>query len=344
MAPNAHVVNVEETLRHAGLSKSLEGNLRGLAARIEWSDMADVRPPTFLKNPYLEFRQFIDSEFRSADAESDTKAIVRALGLRSQAIRESHSKLTRNALERAARRLPALNQRIDELRTKITPELGGSGTKQTLTAQVVDPGLREQLGETITLDFNAEDWTPGNFLGSDQSVLLRGEYLATGGGKEEAPLLVRFKEGKGTVIFTSFHNEKQNSKQEELLLRNLVFTTVTARAEEAVATTMLSGGFPPSGRNVQSHSMGQPSVTRAYQPKKPGPLRFALTFSGQGAAMKFTLMAPNGQTFEQETNGTMIVEATGAPLGEWRYTVTAVRVPYENFPYSVSVGESLARP
>ena len=33
------------------------------------------------------------------------------------------------------------------------------------------------------------------------------------------------------------------------------------------------------------------------------------------------------------------MEATGAPAGEWLYTVTAVKVPYANFAYSVSIGK-----
>ena len=35
-----------------------------------------------------------------------------------------------------------------------------------------------------------------------------------------------------------------------------------------------------------------------------------------------------------------MVEATGAPAGEWLYTVTAIHVPYENFAYSVSIGKA----
>ena len=343
-APMAKVVSVEETLQKAGLSPAITANLRGVVALIENNDLADVPLLNPFSDPRPKFRELLDGWFPVTEADID--AIVTALTNRAEVIRKSQASRTPKARAKAQLRLPALKNRLDELRLKLTFDAGGSGIKQTLTARVVDAGLREQLGETLDLNFNANDWVPANFLGSDLTVLLRGEYVETGGGKSEAPLLVRFKEGKGTIIFTSFHNESQNSKQEEMLLRYLVFTTVTAKAEEAVATTMLSGGFSPSGRSLQSHSSGQPSVTQSYRPKKPGPLRFALTFSGQGAAMKFTLTAPNGQPFEQETSGTLIVEASGSPPGEWHYTVTAVRVPYENFPYSVSVsvGEGTGSP
>ena len=103
---------------------------------------------------------------------------------------------------------------------------------------------------------------------------------------------------------------------------------------------MLSGGFSPAKRSLIAHSSGQPSVTRTYRSPRAGPLRFALSFASQGAVIKLTLVAPTGQVYEKEAHGTLIVEAVGAPAGQWQYTVTALRVPHENFPFSVSVGEA----
>ena len=71
---------------------------------------------------------------------------------------------------------------------------------------------------------------------------------------------------------------------------------------------------------------------------------FSLSFSGEGAHLKLTLVAPNHQVYEKETRGTLVVEASGAPAGDWQYTVTALQVPYENFPFSVSVGEGSSPP
>ena len=73
---------------------------------------------------------------------------------------------------------------------------------------------------------------------------------------------MKFKEGQGTVIFTSFHNEAQNSRQEEGLLKYLVFSAVTAKEQEVADKAMLSGGFSPAKRSLISHSSGQPSVTK----------------------------------------------------------------------------------
>ena len=72
---------------------------------------------------------------------------------------------------------------------------------------------------------------PGRFTGNDVQVLIRGTYKSVDAEQIEAPLLVKFRQGKGTVIFTSFHNEAQNSQQELQLLRYLVFSAVTAKEE-----------------------------------------------------------------------------------------------------------------
>ena len=43
------------------------------------------------------------------------------------------------------------------------------------------------------------------------TVYLKGRFRTTAGVTIDAPLLVKFPFGKGTVLFTSFHNEKQNN-------------------------------------------------------------------------------------------------------------------------------------
>jgi hypothetical protein len=188
------------------------------------------------------------------------------------------------------------------------------------------------------LNFNADQWEPALFKGNDVNVLLRGSYLSSEGVQSEAPLLVKFREGQGTVIFTSFHNEAQNSQQEDILLRYLVFTAVTAKAETLSDKTMLAGGFSPVKRSQINHVAGQPSATRIYQSDSADPLRFALSFTDEGARLRLTLVAPGGQKYSKEVDGTIVVQATGAPMGEWSYTVEMIKVPYENFPFSVSVG------
>ena len=63
---------------------------------------------------------------------------------------------------------------------------------------------------------------------------LRGNYRPkTGGERVTAPLLAKVPFGRGTIIFTSFHNEKVNSELETKLLKFLVFAAVTAKETAA---------------------------------------------------------------------------------------------------------------
>jgi hypothetical protein len=172
--------------------------------------------------------------------------------------------------------------------------------------------------------------------------MLRGEFQTVVNTRFEVPVLAKFREGQGTVIFTSFHNAKQNNEQEDTVLRYLVFTAVTAREEANTVEIMLKGGFSPAKKSRINHMAGNASITRTYVSPASAPLRFALTFTGADARLRLTLTAPNGQKYTNEVESTLVVEATGAPPGEWSYTVEAVKVPYENFPFGVSIGKGEA--
>ena len=194
----------------------------------------------------------------------------------------------------------------------------------------------------MDLNFDLPGWKPAHFLGPQVTVFLRGKYQTMDGNHVESPLLVEFPVGKGTVIFTSFHNEKQNNQKEEKLLRYRVFSARTAKENALVAKTMVSGGFSPAKKTLLSHSAGDPSITQSYRNAKPGRLQFALGLAGEGARLRFRIVSPDGQQYEKETRATLLVEVPDAPVGDWRYTVTALEVPYENFPFTVNVGEGAA--
>jgi hypothetical protein len=224
-------------------------------------------------------------------------------------------------------------------------QLEGEGKDGNVNAHVVDPGLRDVLKEdSIPLRFNLDRWKPAAFSSNRDNkvtVLLEGTYRKQeGGGNASAPLLVKFQHGKGTVIFTSFHNEKQNNDIETKLLKYLVFSLVTAKLEAQIAKTMIQGGFSPKKSNLLSASGDDPEVKQTYQCKKPGRLRFELGFENLGAKLRLTVVSPHGKKYEKEGVGTFAIEVADAPAGFWEYTVRALEVPYQNFPFRLIVGES----
>jgi hypothetical protein len=225
------------------------------------------------------------------------------------------------------------------LAKKITPP----GAEQDLTANVIDAGLREALGkDKIQLKFPSINWKPACFNRAKATVYMEGRYETASKIKTEAfaPLLVRFRCGKGTVIFTSFHNAAQNSELELKLLRYLVFTAVTSHVESKIRTTMVSGGFSlEETRPGVASPEENKKVTAIYKHRQAGPLRFALGFPNQGAELQLTLVSPDGSKVEQKGKATFTVEIGNAPAGDWQYTITALSVPFPNFPFTLTVGD-----
>lgn len=217
-----------------------------------------------------------------------------------------------------------------------------------VNARIVDSGLRKLLErDSIPLLFDKPAWLPAAFSprrsasGSDveMTVYLRGEYNAMNGARTESPLLVKIPIEKGSIIFTSFHNEHQNSEIETKLLKYLVFTTVTAREEARVKKTLVKGGFSPKERSLLSVSSQSPSVTQKYDCKKQGQLRFVLGFENQGAELKLSVVGPDGARQEKSATSTITLTFDDAAPGAWEYTITPIKVPYPDFPFTLTIGE-----
>lgn len=211
--------------------------------------------------------------------------------------------------------------------------------RQTVRARVVDSGLSEQIGQEIELKFDLPNWCPARFETSNETVYLEGQFRGTDGALQESPLLVKIPFEQGSILFTSFHNEKQNSEKEQQLLKYLVFATVTAKEEARVARTMLAGGFSPRKSSLLSASASDPQVTKTYRNAKSGRLRFVLGFENRGARLRLSVVGPDGKTHTEEGTSTLTIDVKDAGAGDWKYTVTALNVPYENFPFTMTVGE-----
>lgn len=218
-------------------------------------------------------------------------------------------------------------------------DLEAKGRAGTVNAKVLEAGLRDIIGATVSLEFNLSKWKPAAFRGPRVTTLIEGEYQPEIGLRRVGPLLVKFPFNKGTVIFTSFHNERQNSAIEMKLLRYLVFSAVTARVENLVNATMMKGGFSPQKSNLLSASSGNQEVKQTYQSKNGKRVRFTLGFENRGARLKLSVTGPDGKTTDQEGDATFYIEQPNTQ-GAWQYSVTAIRVPYQDFPFTLTVGES----
>ncbi len=221
----------------------------------------------------------------------------------------------------------------------IDEHVAGRGDVQTVKARVVDEGLRKQLGSEISLRFDKPAWRPAAFRRLKVATYLEGEYRLQSGGAGSGPLLASFAFGEGAVIFTSFHNEAQNSELEKLLLRYLVFATVTARDEENVRRVLVKGGFSPRQRNLLALAAEEEPAHDCYRHERTGPLQFVLGFANRGAQLKLTVTGPAGERVEKSSCETFSISVERATAGRWEYTVTPTKIPYRNFPFTLTIGE-----
>jgi hypothetical protein len=221
----------------------------------------------------------------------------------------------------------------------IDPAKRARGAVQTVRAEVVDQGLARRLGPAIELRFDKRAWYPAAFRSGEVTTYLRGGFTTLDGQATSGELLVKFPYENGNVVFTSFHNEAQNSATETELLRYLVFATVTAREEAHVRRTMVRGGFSPQERNLLSASSGGQPLSQEYQCRRPGPLRFVLSFEEQGAELRLAVAGPDGTRREQTGTKTFQIEVADARPGMWRYAITPLSVPYQHFPFVLTIGE-----
>ncbi len=215
---------------------------------------------------------------------------------------------------------------------------GDRTPRQSAKATVVDPGLREFLkARKVDLDFDQPGWRPAMFRQDQITTYLEGKFTSEA-GRVEMPLTVSFRYGRGTVIFTSFHNAK-NEGVGVKLLQYLVFTAVTAQVDSQMTEKMEEGGFAPKQSSLITVASDMPSVTKTYTIKKAGKARFLLSFNPGEVTLRLTIQSPDGKSATAEHSSSFTIEVPEASAGEWKYTVTAVKVPYANFPFRVTVGE-----
>ncbi len=216
-----------------------------------------------------------------------------------------------------------------------------AGKAQDVEAEVTEPELANMLqARKVPLRFDQPEWRPAAFSEDKVKVYLKGTFETMEGQRVHAPLLVKFPFHDGTVIFTSFHNEKQNSETELKLLHYLVFSAVLAKADYDAGAELGTGGVS-TDIGIFSASSDRPA-TFPYQSAEVQDLRFVLVFRAQGARLKMTVTGPSGQQYEKEDSKTLVIDVAGAPAGQWTCTIQAIKVPYPNFPYRVKVHKRLS--
>lgn len=206
------------------------------------------------------------------------------------------------------------------------------GQAQTLSVQVVDSGLRELLGNTISLNFDLGGWWKISKVKKEAKT-----YLSHG----KTPLSVSFKVGSGYVLYTSFHNKSQVSKLERVLLEYLVFRPLLSKVVDQAAEQAVSANFTVDKEIIASTKNVQDKNT-VYKLTIDKPATILAILGWEGAAkFELTLENPQNITIKKvfSEHGPLGIDFFAKELGDWTIKVTPLSLPYPNFPFALTLAK-----
>jgi hypothetical protein len=210
---------------------------------------------------------------------------------------------------------------------------------QRVQANVLDRGLSDLIGTNLDLNFDTDLWVTAEG-GGRPHVYLQGSVVSADGTVVPRPLLISFPYGKGQIIFTSFHNEKQLSEKEKELLKYLVLKPIIAGAASASQNFLTSQSFTVQKESLFSTGAGSPREF-PFTAQAGQNLTFVLSWNeGPDAVdLELRVTSPSGKSFKERGNTPSVkIVVPAAEAGDYKYSVNPITVPYTNFPYVVSVG------
>lgn len=229
------------------------------------------------------------------------------------------------------------------------PRVGYSGM---ITGRITDPGLASYLNPsnpptTVSLNYNLGSWAVVNSVSSATTVHIRGDITYSGGTLSDRPLVVSFSpydNSAGRVIYTTFHNEAQQSDIEKKLLEYLVLIPVSGQIADQAQEAVRNNGVEVKQVNIATINEGASSGQIPYNLVSQSKLVFALNWSG--STLRFNVTRPNGAQYASILSSTppTVVVIPNAEAGQWKYEVIGVSLPYASYPYVVAIGDNAAGP
>ena len=96
------------------------------------------------------------------------------------------------------------------------------GSVAMVTGAVIDPALREVMGKEVELYYQLPAWVVAEDVGEGSSVIVEGSPPTDAGSLIDAPLTIRAPQGKGSALYTTFHNESQATADAKQILFEFV--------------------------------------------------------------------------------------------------------------------------
>jgi hypothetical protein len=96
------------------------------------------------------------------------------------------------------------------------------GSEGHVAGQVLDPLLIDVMGKDIEIFYQLGAWVVADGVGKGSTVVVQGSALTSAGTLEGLPLTIRAPQGKGSALYTTFHNEAQATSDAKQILFEFV--------------------------------------------------------------------------------------------------------------------------
>jgi hypothetical protein len=190
------------------------------------------------------------------------------------------------------------------------------GEAKTVTARVVDQGLRTTIGAEIDLHFDLGGWKYLEPITASVRTYIEAE---------SRPLLVSYQSLQGgTVFYTAFHNVRQNSEQKRELLRFLIFRPILSREMRDSAESLSNQDL--TIEREYTGGLRRDREEQAFPIPAAGSWTARLSWSGQGR-IGLQLVSSTGSITAECDGWVSPLEVSDVALGAG----SSVRVRYLDF-------------
>lgn len=228
--------------------------------------------------------------------------------------------------------------------TKTNESIGaGIGKSGVVEAKITDSGLAAVLGKkSINIDFNLDGWIVIKSVGSGVRVHMSGPVYVDDPSQPEnvnadLPYVVSFSEGSGEVLYTSFHNEVQNTADMEKVLDWFATRTRTGRLVQDTRKIAVKD----SGNQVLQEVVDtvDGGGEKSYEFKASGRADFGviLNFDG-GSGLGISVTDPGGSVIvsEQVSKPPFVYQKIKAKKGTYVFKVKGENTGGKNLPFVLS--------
>jgi len=233
------------------------------------------------------------------------------------------------------------------------------GTTGEVTAKVVDSGLASVLGKSsVTINYDMGAWVVVDSAGTGTRVLMTGDVPATSydasayqnldysdpeklkeamdkmqssNTLSNKPLVLTFSEGKGEVLYTTFHNEAQLSKDVEAIINWFGIRTRAGKLALATRNLVVEGDNIALQEIVDSINKGE---TKTYYFNATGKEDFKITLNFGGSQLALTITDPSGKKVaSQDVSKPPFTTSVPAEEGKYKIVIEGKDVPENSYPF-----------